>query len=145
MTQTSGSGRYNDRAGRNWETACARALNEHGFPAAERRGDSVHGRDLSGTWDVSVECTISEWAQIWRKLRQALGAAGEQALPYHCVWKRQKGKPDPMDGAVVTSPRVWWAMVARLEAYERAEMDAELEYRRGYRDGASGRAVEAAL
>jgi hypothetical protein len=150
MTQTAGSGRYNDRAGRAWETACARALTDSGhFPSAAPMPRGTPG-DLSGTWDVSVECTVSPWSKMWQKMGQASHAAAFRGLPYWCVWRKRNQEPgllgstDPMDGAVLTSPRVWWHVVARLEAYERAEMDAEREYERGYRDGARGRAIEAA-
>ena len=149
MSQTAGSGRYNHRAGREWEAAWARSLQANGFPSAAQlpRGTPA---DLSGTWDVSVECTVSPWRAMWVKLQQAATAATEQGLSYWCVWRKRNAEPgmtgstDPMNGAILTSPRVWWAMVARLERYEQQEADAELAYDRGYRDGARGRAIEAA-
>jgi hypothetical protein len=150
MNQSSGSGRYNDRAGRSWEAACAAALNQTGhFPSAAPLPRGTPG-DLSGTWDVSVECTVSPWRAMWVKLRQSQAAADTRGLPFWCVWRKRNAEPgmggsvDPMDGAILTSPRVWWNMVARLESYEHAELAAEHEYERGYRDGARGRAIEAA-
>ena len=149
MPQTSGSGRYNDRAGRDWETRCAAALNTDGWPAAAPMPRGTPG-DLSGTWDVSVECTVSPWSRMWAKLRQAREAADVRSLPYAVVWKKRNKEPgmagstDPMEGVILMSARNFWQMAARLEAYERAEMDAELEYSRGYRDGARARAIEAA-
>ena len=153
MTQTSGSGRYNDRAGRDGETRCAAALNTSGWPAAAPMPRGTPG-DLSGTGQINVECTVSPWSRMWQKLRQSEAAAearpGYGVAPYAVVWKKRNKEPgmagsaDPMEGVILMGARNFWQMAARLEAYERAEMDAELEYSRGYRDGARARAIEAA-
>jgi hypothetical protein len=141
--QSSGQGRYNDRAGRAWEKACAEWLRETGlYPHAEQNPRGTVS-DLSGTGDVAAECTVKVWEEMWRKLVQAEKAADARGLPWPAVWKRATGGR-PGEGFVIMRALDFWHMAKRLDGYEAREMDGAAEYRRGYRDGAAGRAVEEA-
>jgi hypothetical protein len=149
MPQSSGSRRYNDRAGLQWQAAAAQWLRNQGiYPHAESTGRWGE-RDLTGTGDVSVECTVEVWANISTKTADAElhARVSEPRLPWPVVWKRrQKGKAAGEDigrSYVVMEARNFWSMVRRLEDLEAREMDVEAEFERGFRLGRK-KAVEEA-
>lgn len=129
-------------AGNLWMAACERYLAPI-WPGVGRQR-RPHSNDLTGTWDLGIEATITAWSQIWQKLAQAERDAKERGLELSCVWKKHNRAPgdmgsvDPGEGAVLMYARQFFPMVARLERLERLELDAAAEYDRGYRNGARG-------
>lgn len=137
------NGRRNRAAGRRWELDCATWLRANGWPNVSRE-NNYHRGDLVGTGDFHAECTITEWLHIWAKLRQAAADAAERGLTEYGVWRKQKGTGDPGAGVIVVPAGQFWAVRAELEAYRRAEMDAQLSYDRGYTAGREAREREGA-
>jgi hypothetical protein len=127
-------GRSNRRSGKAWQLACAAKLRTLSYPNAAyeiRNGAS----DILGTGDVAVECTVTTWEKIWIKLDQARRDGQRRGLDIYCVWKKRNGTTDPGDGAIVMPAGLFWPLMADLEAYQRAEAGAQLDYDRGYAAG----------
>jgi hypothetical protein len=127
-------GANNKRAGKAWELACADWLRRHGFPNASR--EVRNGRsDILGIGDMALETTITTWRMIWQKLGQAERDAKTRDLTDFCVWRKHTkiidpdtgktipGVADPGEGAVIMPARIFWPLMADLDAYRRAEMD----------------------
>jgi len=136
-------GSANRRAGKAWQLACANWLRGHGFPHAEyivRNGSS----DISGTWDIAVEATVTTWDKIWIKLDQAARDGRNRGLDIWCVWRKRTGATDPGEGAIVMPARLFWPLMADLDAYQRAEMEFvdtwEKAFAAGFKAGAKGEA-----
>jgi hypothetical protein len=127
-------GQANRRTGKNWQLACASWLRANGWPNAAyeiRNGSS----DIIGTGDMAVECTVTTWDKIWIKLDQSQRDGRNRGLLDWCTWKKRTGKTDPGEGAVLVQARKFWSLMAELDAYRRREMDAALEFDRGFRLG----------
>lgn len=127
-------GRANRRAGYDFQLACAAWLRDNGYPHAEYVNRNGSG-DIAGTGDVSVETTQTAWGKIWIKLGQSTRDAIARNLPIPVVWKKKNGKSDPAEGIILISPRLFWPMMLELDAYRRNEMDAQLQFERGYELG----------
>ena len=141
MTDRARLGRRNQVAGDKWRDDCVRWLNEHGWPGAGYQL-RAHSNDLTGTWDLAVETTITTWDKIWGKLDQARDDARHRHLTDFCVWKKRnrsevegRGSADPGKSAVLMTAERFFPLVMRLEELERREMDAEQEFKRGFRLG----------
>jgi hypothetical protein len=141
MTEAnSRQGTRNRAAGRKWELDCAAWLRGNGWPNASREMN-YHHSDLIGTGDFAAECTLEDWARIWAKLRQAAEDAERRGLDEYGVWRKQKaqagqrGTTDPGAGAMVMPAALFWRMRLELEAFRRADLDAQLSYDRGYQAG----------
>lgn len=135
-------GLRNKNAGKKWQQDCASWLRVNGWPSAgyEIRN---HSGDLTGTWDLSVECTITGWDKLWIKLGQALKDAQERGLSDFCVWKKRTGTTDPGNGAVIMRAREFFPLIMRLEKLEHADLEAADAYDRGYRNGQNAARKEA--
>jgi hypothetical protein len=136
-------GASNRRAGKQWQLNTAAWLRDSGhFPNAEYVIRNGAG-DISGTWDISVETTVTTWDKIWIKLDQAKRDAEAKGLRDYVVWKKRTGTADPGDGAVIMPAARFWALIADLEAYVRADMDYtetwEKAFTAGFRAGATTR------
>lgn len=129
-------GTRNRQAGRRWELECAAWMRANGWPNVSRE-NNYHRGDLVGTGDFHAEATITEWLHIWAKLRQAEADAKARGLDEYGVWRKQKGARDPGQGVMVVPAGQFWAMRLELEAYRRRELDAQLDYDRGYQAGRS--------
>jgi hypothetical protein len=127
-------GRSNRARGKNWQLACSAWLRDHGYPHAAYEVRNGSG-DIFGTGDVSTECTLAGWDQIWLKLGQAGRDAHARGLDDYVVWKKRTGTTDPGDGAVLMPARLFWPLMAELEARRRSEADALHEFDRGVRAG----------
>jgi hypothetical protein len=136
-------GTSNRRAGKRWNIDCAADLRDNrGFPHAEyviRNGSG----DISGTWDINVEATLTTWDKIWIKLDQAARDAKARGLKDYVVWKKRNGKADPGAGAIIMPAANFWALVADLEAHVAADVDYtdtwERAFAAGFRAGAAGK------
>lgn len=134
-------GASNRRAGKVWQLACAswlRLSTPFRHAAYEVRNGSS---DIIGTWDVAVEATVTTWDKIWIKLDQAERDAANRGLDIWCVWKKRTGKSDPGEGAIVMPAKIFWPLVADLEAYQQAEADYHLNWEKAF--AAGFRAAEA--
>ena len=132
-------GRSNRRAGKTWQLACAAWLRDHGYPNASyeiREGAS----DILGTGDIAVECTLTTWDKVWIKLDQSARDAVRRGLDFYVVWKKRNGAPDPGLGLICMPARQFWALMADLDAYRRADLNAETMFERGYELGRKERA-----
>jgi hypothetical protein len=139
-------GRSNRAKGKDWQLACSDWLRNHGYPYAAyeiRNGKS----DVIGTGDIALECADVGWDQIWIKLGQAARDGTARGLSDSCVWKKRNrmvdpdtgkvipGSTDPGEGAVLMAGRVFWPLMAELEARRQQEADALHEFDRGFRLG----------
>ena len=124
-------GRRYKRSGENWRQACAGWLNDNGWPGAgtqTRKGRS----DLTGTWDLAVECTITAWDKIWIKMAQAANDARARGLEDYCVWKKRNGATDPGLGVVLMPAHRFFRLVMRLEKLEARALEEDDQYTRGW-------------
>ena len=131
-------GRSNRRTGKDAQLGGAAWLRGNGYPNAAyevRNGAS----DIIGTGDVAVEVTVTTWDKIWIKLDQAARDATRRGLDVYCVWKKRSGKTDMGEGVIVIPAKLFWPLMADLDAYRRTEMDAQLQFERGYRLGREAR------
>lgn len=119
------------RAGEQWRQDCADWLQDNGWPGA---GTQTRNRrsDLTGTWDLAVECTIIGWDKIWMKLEQSARDAKERGLTDFCVWKKRNGRASPAMGAVMMPAHRFFPLVQRLEKLERDAVDADDQFTRGW-------------
>jgi len=127
-------GASNRRNGKHAQLDAAAWLRDHGYPHAAyevRNGSS----DIIGTWDVAVEVTLTTWDKIWIKLDQAERDAKRRGLDIWCVWKKRRGKADPGEGAIVMPAKVFWPLMADLEAYQRAEANYHLDWEKAFAAG----------
>jgi hypothetical protein len=113
-------GTRNRRAGRGWELDCAKWMRANGWANVEREFNFGRG-DLVGTGDFHAECTITSWAEIWEKLRQAERDACSRGLAEWGVWRKQRNAGDPGRGVMVVPADQFWRMRAELEAFRRAD------------------------
>ena len=131
-------GRANRRAGKDAQLAGAAKARTLGYPNAAyevRNGSS----DIIGTGDLAIEVTTTGWDKIWIKLDQAARDAKRRGLDAYCVWKKRNGKTDMGEGAIIIPAKLFLPMMADLDAYRRTEMDAQLQFERGYRLGREAR------
>ena len=102
--------------------ACSAYVRERGAPYADLM-NRKHATDLTGVGDVAIECTLTDWGQIGRKLTQACNDAARRGLPSYRVWKPRKavngGRRLPVgDGYAIMPIEQDWArerLIGKLE------------------------------
>ena len=134
MTDNAQQGRRNRQAGKRWQQECAAWLRDHGWPNAEYQIRN-HSSDLTGTWDLAVETTITTWDKLWIKLAQAANDARARSLTDYCVWKKRNGAGDPGLGVVVMPAQRFFPLVQRLEKLEALDVRADDEFTKGFTAG----------
>jgi len=127
-------GAANRRNGKGWQMDCADWLRRHGFPSASYEIRNKVG-DVIGVGDINIECTIAEWDKIWIKEDQSAADAKARGFTDWVVWKKRRGKADPGMGGVLMRADKFFALLADLYAYQRAEADFQLNYEKTYQEG----------
>ena len=126
--------RYNRGAGDKWRNQCIDWLRDFGWKGAGPVLEKMRG-DILGIGDVTIECTLAGWDDIWEKIRQDARDAANNGHDLWGVWKKHNRVNDPGQGGVLVRGDVFWRAAWRLEKLEAADLRADDAFAQGFTAG----------